>query len=109
MKTLIIVPAYNEELNIENVVRDIKENCPSADVLVVDDCSRDGTHEALKKLGIDHLSFISNLGIGGGVQAGYLYAWNKGYDIAVQFDGDGQHRGDFLKDVIRPIEESRAD
>ena len=108
-KILIIIPAYNEESNIDGVIRDIRNYFPEGDILVIDDCSKDGTVQLLKGMGVNYLSFINNLGIGAGVQAGYLYAYEKGYDIAVQFDGDGQHRAEYIERLVRPIEESKAD
>ena len=91
MKTLLIIPAYNEEDNIINVINEIKKNCPSVDYLVVNDCSTDGTVEKLKSINANYVSCPSNLGIGGAVQTGYRYAYENDYDIAIQIDGDGQH------------------
>ncbi len=108
-KILIIIPAYNEESNIENTLQDILEKAPDYDILVVDDCSTDSTKSILKKKNIDYLSFISNLGIGGGVQAGYIYAYENCYDIAIQFDGDGQHKAEYLEKLVKPIIDNQAD
>ena len=109
MKTLVIIPAYNEEENILNTLGDLRKNGPDADVLVVNDCSRDGTLNLLRGKGVNHLNLVVNLGIGGGVQAGYLYARDQDYDIAVQFDGDGQHEARYLWDLIAPLERDEAD
>lgn len=109
LKILIIIPAFNEQESIVRVVTELKADCPEADYIVVNDCSRDNTETICEKNGIDHLNLKINLGIGGAVQTGYKYALQKGYDIAVQLDGDGQHDPKFLKDLIRPIEEGRAD
>ena len=92
MKTIVIVPAYNEEGNIRNTLRDLEENGAGTDVLVMNDCSTDGTEAVLKETGVNHLTFPVNLGIGGGVQAGYKYARDHGYDIAIQFTGTGSTR-----------------
>ena len=108
-KTLVIIPAYNEEDNILNTLSDLEQHFPEADVLVVNDCSKDQTLDTLKKNGINHLNLVSNLGIGGAVQAGYIYARDFGYDVAVQFDGDGQHVAKYLPDLIRPIEQGEAE
>ena len=109
MKILIIVPAYNEEASLPGVIRDLSENMPSADVLVVNDGSRDATELVARKLGVMVLDLPFNLGIGGAVQAGYLYAERNGYDVAVQFDGDGQHLAGEIKKLLEPLEANRAD
>ena len=109
MKTLVIIPAYNEEGNIRNTIRDLRENAPEMDLLVVNDCSTDGTEAILQNEDVTHLNLPVNLGIGGGMQAGYRYARERGYDIAIQFDGDGQHEACYLKDLIFPLEAGEAD
>jgi glycosyltransferase involved in cell wall biosynthesis len=90
-KHLAIVPAYNEEDSIASVVRDLNEHAPQFDVLVVDDGSTDATSTTAAAAGARVLKLPFNLGIGGTVQAGYQYALEHDYDIAVQVDGDGQH------------------
>lgn len=109
MKILIIVPAYNEEESLPGVIQDLRENMPSAHVLLVNDGSRDRTAEIARKHGITVLDLPFNLGIGGAVQAGYLYAKRNEYDIAVQFDGDGQHRAGEIGKLFEPIEAGKAD
>lgn len=109
LRTLVIVPAYNEEESILEVVRDLHESAPFVDVLVVNDGSTDETSRILKANGINHVDLIKNLGIGGAVQTGYKYALQNDYDIAVQFDGDGQHSAKYIAELIKPIEEGRAD
>ncbi|MBQ9347760.1 MAG: glycosyltransferase family 2 protein [Oscillibacter sp.] len=109
MKTLVIIPAWNEEDNLLNTVRDLQENGEKIDLLVVNDCSTDGTAALLRENGIPFLDLPVNLGIGGGVQSGYRYALERGYDIAVQFDGDGQHMGAYLSALLAPIQAGRAD
>jgi len=109
MKTLIIVPAYNEEESLPGVVRDLREYVPSADLLVVNDGSSDATARIARQLGIVVLELPFNLGIGGAVQAGYLYAERNAYDIAVQFDGDGQHRAKEVDKLLRLIKTGEAD
>lgn len=109
MKILIIVPAYNEQENILKTVQDLKMNFPEGDVLIVNDCSKDNTLAILKENRIDYLNLPINLGIGGGVQTGYRYARENGYDIAIQFDGDGQHEAKYLKELIKPLEQDKAD
>ncbi len=90
-KHLAIVPAYNEEESVDAVVRDLQRHAPDFDVLVVDDGSTDATSEVARAVGARVLRMPFNLGIGGTVQAGYVYALEHGYDYAVQVDGDGQH------------------
>lgn len=109
MKTLVIVPAYNEQETILNTVADLRQNAPQVDVLVINDCSTDGTREILRQNQIRFLDLPVNLGIGGGVQTGYRYAMEHDYDIAIQFDGDGQHMAAYLKDLIAPLDQGRAD
>ncbi len=109
MKALVIVPAFNEQDNIVNTIRDLQRNCPEMDVLVVNDCSEDHTKTILQENSINYLDLSSNLGIGGAVQAGYLYALKNKYDIAVQFDGDGQHEARYLRDLTDRIINHHAD
>jgi glycosyltransferase involved in cell wall biosynthesis len=109
MKTLIIVPAYNEEESLPGVIRDLRENIGFADILVVNDGSRDATARTAQEMDVSVLSLPFNLGIGGAMQAGYLYAQEEGYDVAVQFDGDGQHLAKEIEKLLRPVLEGRAD
>ena len=109
MKTILIIPAYNEQDNIVNTILDIKRNADNVDYVVINDCSTDATKSVLKAKKANYLDLPVNLGIGGGVQAGYLYALEHGYDIAIQFDGDGQHDAAYIKDLIAPIESGQAD
>jgi glycosyltransferase involved in cell wall biosynthesis len=109
MKILIIVPAYNEEASLPGVIRDLREHAPSANVIVVNDGSRDATAQTAQNLGVEVLDLPYNLGIGGAVQAGYVYAERYRYDIAVQFDGDGQHLGKEIGKLIKPLEKDVAD
>ena len=109
MKILLIIPAYNEESNIVRVVGDLQQHYPEYDYVVVNDGSRDNTESELKSCNANHIMLIQNLGIGGAVQTGYKYAYENGYDIAVQMDGDGQHDVRCVKDIIAPIERNEAD
>lgn len=109
MRVLIIVPAYNEQDNIEKVVRNLKEKCPDYDYLIVNDCSRDNTPKICDANGFNHIDLCCNLGIGGGVQSGYLYAYQNGYDYAVQIDGDGQHDPSYIPQMIELSEKENAD
>ena len=109
MKTLVIIPAYNEALNIEHTVESLKAACPDVDYVVVNDCSGDNTVQICEEHGYNYLNLPINLGIGGGMQTGYRYAAEHGYDIAVQMDGDGQHNAEYIPDLIAPIEKGEAD
>ena len=109
MKVLIIIPAYNEQDNIEKVVNNLIENYPQYDYLVVNDCSKDNTEKILKENNYNYISLPINLGIGGAVQSGYLYARQKEYDIAIQIDGDGQHDPAYIEKLIQPIVDGEAD
>ena len=109
MKTLIIIPAFNEEGSIEKVVNNLKEKFPQYDYLVVNDGSTDGTKNICSGNGYQVVNLVINMGIGGAVQTGYRYARDNHYDIAVQIDGDGQHDVSFLAEMIKLIEENKAD
>lgn len=109
MNILVIVPAYNEEESLPGVIGDLREQIPSAEVLIVNDGSRDATARIALDMGVKVLDLPFNLGIGGAVQAGYLYAHQNGYDAAVQFDGDGQHLAGEIKKLIEPLASDRAD
>lgn len=109
MRTLVIIPAYNEEKSIEGVVEKIDGMFENVDYLVVNDCSKDSTKAILKKRGFRHINLPINLGIGGGVQSGYLYAVEHDYDITIQMDGDGQHNPEYIPDLIAPIETGKAE
>lgn len=110
MRILAIVPAYNEERAIGNVIQSLKDHLPSIDILVVNDGSSDGTSgEALSKGATAVVDLPCNLGIGGAVQTGFLYAVKEGYDAAFQFDGDGQHLAGEVGRIIGPILAGEAD
>ena len=108
-RVLIIVPAHNESRNIPAVLADLKRNVPRADVVVVNDASDDDTAAVARSLGAIVLSLPCNLGVGGAMQTGYIYAAEGGYDIAVQFDGDGQHRANRIELLIEHILSDKAD
>ena len=113
MKTLLVIPAYNEEKNIlktYNLIEDYnKKNKTNYDVIVINDGSSDNTEKVLNDNNIPHIRLISNIGIGGAVQTGYKYAYKNDYDIAVQFDGDGQHDVNYVEKIIAPIINKKAD
>lgn len=103
-KTLVIIPAYNEEEAIEKVVNSVYEQkIENCDVIVINDGSKDNTYNEAKKTKATVIDAPNNLGIGGAVQTGYLYAQENNYDIAIQLDGDGQHNPVYLRDLIEEV------
>ncbi len=108
-KILVIIPAFNEEGSVGKVVEDVKTHLPMADALVVNDGSTDLTSEVAKSKGAIVLDLPFNLGIGGAMQAGYKYAYEKGYDIAIQVDGDGQHDPREIPKLLRALGEAEID
>jgi glycosyltransferase involved in cell wall biosynthesis len=109
LKVLVIIPAYNEEKNISNVIRNINTADIKVDVVVVNDGSADRTAEVAKSEGVKVLSLPYNLGIGGAMQTGYLYAKENDYDIAIQLDGDGQHDPVYIKSLVEPVAKGLCD
>jgi glycosyltransferase involved in cell wall biosynthesis len=108
-RRLAIVPALNEAGSIAEVVSEIRDFDPEIEVLVVDDGSSDETAAVAEAAGARVLKLPVNLGIGGAVQAGYLYAYERGFEVAVQVDGDGQHDASELARLLEPIRAGRAD
>jgi glycosyltransferase involved in cell wall biosynthesis len=102
MKILVIVPAYNEEANITTVIKDLQDNFPPGDIVIVNDGSEDKTSALAKTLGVDVIDLSYNIGIGGAVQTGFVYALSQNYDAAIQFDGDGQHLAMEIPKLLRP-------
>ena len=109
MKKLIIIPAYNESSCIEATVRGIIKIAPDFDYVIINDCSTDNTREICEKNAYNVVNLPINLGIGGAVQTGYRYALEKGYDLALQVDGDGQHNPQFLHEMIAYLISHNAD
>ena len=109
MKKIIIIPAYNEAGNIENTINDILNHANSFDYVIINDCSVDNTEQICIDNNFNYITLPVNLGIGGAVQTGYMYAWRNGYDIAVQFDGDGQHNAKYLDQMYDSLIENKID
>lgn len=109
MRTLVIVPAFNEAKSLPAVAEDLRRHVAEADVCVVDDGSTDGTADVARRLGLRVLVLPTNLGIGGAVQAGYLWAHQHGYEAAIQFDGDGQHEAASIPALLGPLRAGAAD
>lgn len=108
MKTIVIVPAFNEEKSIENVVKEIQK-LQICDVVVINDCSKDNTSKIAKSAGANVADLVNNLGIGGAVQTGYKYALENNYEYAVQIDGDGQHDPKYIKEMLKIAQTTNAD
>ena len=109
MKKLVIIPAFNEKHSISYTIDDIMKNAPDFDYVIINDCSTDNTMDICRYNRYNVLNLPINLGIGGAVQTGFLYAYNHGYDIAVQFDGDGQHRAKYLDSMAKYLTENNLD
>lgn len=109
MKCLIIIPAFNEGKNIYSLVKSIKSSGTEFDIVVVNDGSSDDTYAEAKRAGAKVLNLSDNLGIGGAVQTGYLYAYCNNYDAAVQIDGDGQHNFRDLHKLIDALGKHEGD
>lgn len=101
MKTLIIIPAYNEQDNIEPLIEKIKKY--KYDYLVINDCSKDKTAEILDKNNFNHIDLPINLGLAGVTQVGFKYARDYEYDCVINIDGDGQHDPEYVKSLIEEI------
>jgi glycosyltransferase involved in cell wall biosynthesis len=107
MRVLAIVPAFNEQESLPALVSEIR--AAGYDVVVVNDASLDNTEQVARRTGAPVISLSNNLGIGGAVQAGFLYAVRLGYDIVVQVDGDGQHDAQQIPVILAPIIAGEAD
>jgi len=103
------VPAFNEAACVGSVVEEIRAADPGFEILVVDDGSTDGTAEVARAHGAHVVRLPFNLGIGGAVQTGYRYARDRGFDLAVQVDGDGQHDARELPALVAPVLAGEAD
>lgn len=103
-KLLVVIPAYNEEENIEKVVSYIISEYAQYDYVVVNDGSEDGTAEICRRNAYEMIDLPVNLRLSGAIRAGLKYAYLKGYQYAVQFDADGQHRAEFIPDILETME-----
>lgn len=104
MKKLIIIPAYNEEKNIVRVVEEIKEKYSQYDYVVVNDGSKDRTAQVCLEHDFEIIDLPVNLGLAGAFQTGLKYAYIKKYDYAIQFDADGQHKAEYIDDILKEME-----
>lgn len=108
-KVIVIIPAYNEEMRIAAVVAGVCYSVPDAKVVVVNDCSRDATAEAARQAGAIVVSHPFNMGYGAAIQTGYKYARDKGFDVLVQLDADGQHDPASIPELLAPVLAGKAD
>lgn len=108
LKTLVVIPAYNEALNIKKTVIDLKNNAPDVDYVVVNDGSKDNTLEVLEQNNFNYIDSICNLGLFGAVQTGFKLAIKEKYDVVIQFDGDGQHSAKYIDLLVKEIENGNS-
>lgn len=108
-RILVVIPALNECESLPATLAKLRADAPEFDVLVLDDGSRDGTAEVARAHGIPVVRHAFNLGVGGAMQTAFRYAIEHGYDVAVQFDADGQHDAKDLAAVVAPVVEGRCD
>ena len=108
-KVIVVIPAFNEESNIAGVVENLKKHCSECDYIIVNDNSTDKTLQICKEKNLNYINLPNNLGIGGCVQTGYLYAFQHDYDIAIQLDGDGQHDPSYIGEMIRLIDSGETE
>ena len=100
----VIITLYNKENYIKRALLSIQNQSKKPNkVIIINDCSTDKSEKIFKENNINHINLIHNLGIGGAVQTGYKYALENNYDIAIQFDGDGQHDINYVSKIIEPI------
>jgi glycosyltransferase involved in cell wall biosynthesis len=108
-KTIILIPAFNEEDAILSTISNLKKYKPDINYLIINDASTDNTETICKENNLNYISLPFNLGIGGAIQTGFQYAIENGYDIGIQFDGDGQHNPEYIEDLIKPIKDEEAE
>ena len=109
VRTLVVVPALNESESLPATLAKLKREAPQVDVLVIDDGSRDGTAEIARALGVPVVRHAFNLGVGAALQTAFRYALDHGYDVAVQFDADGQHDVEDLAAIVAPVAAGTCD
>jgi glycosyltransferase involved in cell wall biosynthesis len=109
VRTLVFIPAWNEESSIAGVIEEVREALPHADVLVVDDGSTDATAARAREAGARVASLPFNQGVGAAQQTGYIYALRRGYEICAHLDGDGQHLASELARLVKEVETGEAD
>jgi len=108
-RVLVIIPAYDEEKSIDRVIKEVQENLPDADIVVIDDGSRDGTAKRAREAGARVLCHPVNLGPGAATQTGYKYALRHSHELVVQLDGDSQHDPRSIRDLLNVLEDESCD
>jgi glycosyltransferase involved in cell wall biosynthesis len=109
LRTLVFIPAWNEEASIDGVIADVRAHIPAADILVVDDGSADSTTERARAAGVLVATMPFNQGLGAALQTGYLWALREGYDCCAHLDADGQHPAAEVARLLAEVEADRAD
>ena len=109
MKVLFVIPAYNEEANIENVIKEIKRDVKYADILIINDCSTDNTKKIIENNNVKCITGIFNLKYAWAVQTGIKYAYQNDYDYVIQFDADGQHIAKEAEKLLNEMKKSNVD
>ncbi len=107
-RILAVIPAYNEQDNIVSTIEDLRNNAPGVDYVVVNDGSRDHTLEICQQRGYNYVNLPVNLGLAGAFQTGMKYAYEHGYDYAIQFDADGQHSAAYISEMVKIARRSEA-
>jgi glycosyltransferase involved in cell wall biosynthesis len=108
-RVLVMIPAYNEQANIARVIKKIYESTPEADIVVVDDGSKDATAMLAESAGAQVVSLPFNMGYGVACQTGFKYAFRNGYDYLIQMDGDGQHEPECIPELLAAVQDPQVD
>jgi glycosyltransferase involved in cell wall biosynthesis len=109
VRTLVFIPAWNEQASISGVIADVRKALPDADILVVDDGSTDATTARARECGVLVATLPFNQGLGAALQTGYLYALREGYDCCAHLDADGQHPASEVARLLAEVQADRAD
>lgn len=107
-RIIAVVPAYNERDNIVSTIEDLRNNAPGVDYVIVNDGSKDDTLSICREHGYNVIDLPVNLGLAGAFQTGMRYAYEHGYDYAIQFDADGQHSAGYIAEMVHVAEEKGA-
>lgn len=108
-RVLVIIPAHNEEASLPQTLAEVRAKAPDVELLIVDDGSRDATAKVARDAGVPVVRHPVNLGVGGALQTGFRYAVERGYDIGVQLDADGQHDPAYLGVLLEPLLRNACD
>lgn len=105
-RLLVIIPAWNEELSVGNVVAGVRKSVPGAPILVIDDCSEDSTASVAASAGAEVVALPCHLGLGGCVQTGYKFGFEQGFDYVIRLDADGQHNPEDIPRILLALEQT---